>query len=236
VQVTINARILGNDGTLTYCSWPQVFNVNAGLTYASDLAPGYLLSVAVTCVTPNIPDGVLYAVVGLIHQAQTGIPLDTLLVASYVNSNQPAGWPSGILRTVSDGNGATFQLAPANPPAGFAYTYTVLDQQLELVAVYFNLTTSAAVVNRTAYVQVHAPGGGPQFAGLCPNTQAASLTVTYSMGAGLPTLGAAGALYQQVTLLDNILLSAGSVLVVNAGSLQAGDQFTGIQIFGRAWL
>jgi len=236
ITVTVNARILNADGTLNYCSWPQTFKMSNGLSFTSNLAPGYLLSVSITCDTNNVADGVLYAVAGLIHQEQTGIPVDTLLVASYVSTYQPAGWPSGILRTVSDGNGFALQVQAANPSVGDDALYTSPDQQEEISALQFTITTSATAATRQAYLEMSNPGTGSVIIGYSPVTQTAGQTVTYAFARNLPASAAVSNQIQYCTLAEGVILNLGGVIIIDAFNLQSGDQISNIYVAGRAWL
>jgi len=236
VSVTINARILSPAQQLTYCSWPQTFNVNSGISFASDLAPGYLLSVAVTVTTLGIPDGVIYAVVGLIHTNVVNTPNDTLLVCGYVNSRQPIGWPSGILRTTSEGAGFSTAVQPANPGAGNFLLYPTVDQYFRLLGISFTFTTSAAAGNRYIVVAVQPVAYPAVWVGVCPTAQPAGQAVIYEASVNMAVAAISAGAVETFPLADVGQLAAGSYIDILPQNLQAGDAITGATITGQAWL
>lgn len=236
VSITLTARILLADGTLSYCRWDKTFAMNAGLTYSSDMAPGYLLSVAVTCNTPGVVDGMLFAVVGLIHQPGTGFPLDTVLVSSYVSYTAPAAWPGGHLHTVSEGEGFYFEYEGTNPPAGSAWTYTVVDQYLMPQLIAFEFVTSSTAANRYPYIELTLPPMPPVYIGVAPVAQTASQSWYWNFGVELAWESGAPVILECLPLQSGLLLNPGAQLGVNCYQLQSGDEIVNPVIIGRAWV
>jgi hypothetical protein len=236
VTILLTAKILTPNGTITNCLYTYTFNISSGLLQVADLAPGYLLSVAVTCGTAGIPDCALYVVVGLLHQPNTGQPLDALLVASYVSSAQPCGWPEGILRTVSDGNGVLTLVEGPNPGPGNPAYYQVADEYFQLQSVQATLTTGVAVANRDVYVQVSNPLTFSQNVSFCVNTQTAGSNVTYIFSQGIASASLLSGAVQLVPLPQGINLSLGMQIIMGAANLQGADSFSVLQVMGQAWL
>ena len=236
VTVFLTAKILQPSGTITNCLYTYTFSITAGLLQVSDMAPGYLLAVAVSVGTAFVPDGALYAVVGLLHQPNSGQPLDALLISGYVSSLQPTGWPEAILRTVSDGNGWSFGLRPTSPALGADWIYQVVDAQLELTSVALTLTAAVTVANRYVTIYISVAGGSEATVGACATAQTAGTAVEYQFSAGLPASSITAAGIQFCTLANPILLNAEGVMGTDTNGLQAGDQISNIALTGRAWI
>jgi hypothetical protein len=236
ISVTITARILAPDGTLSYCRWDNIFDVTVGMTFNSDLAPGYLLSVCATTTTAGVVDGAVYAILGLTHQSNPGVPLDTLLVSSYISTYVPVGWPNGILRTLSDGNGFAFGAVTGVPGAGVPVHYIIVDNYVEPIVMQASLTTSVSVGIRQVKCTMFNGTLPPVTIGICPNTQAQGTTVNYTFTLNLTPLGAAAAAVQYCTLGGPLILSQPFSLYMTAVNLDGGDQFTALTVFGRAWI
>jgi hypothetical protein len=236
ISVTITARILAPDGTLSYCRWDNTFDVTVGLTFNSDLAPGYLLSVCATTTTAGVVDGAVYAIIGLTHQSNPGVPLDTLLVSSYISTYVPVGWPNGILRTLSDGNGFALTVVTALPAPGTNLNYTIVDQYVSLIGVNTGLITGVAVANRIVQLVVKPGGGQDTIIGQAVNAQAGSLDLVYYFGVGQPLYGAVGVSPQYVPFDPGMILRAGDVVRIAVQNKQAADQVYQSLIFGRAWI
>lgn len=236
VSLTFTGRILGLDGTLAYCRWDESFSLASGLTFSSDLAPGYLVSLTVTCNTPGVVDGMVYTIVGLTHQPNVGAPLDTLLIASYVSSAAPCGWPCGFLRTVSDGQGFYFAYKGTAPAAGSPWYYTVTDAYLMLQLISFELTTNATAASRIPYVDLILPGPFYVQVALSGGSEPASTSYYWNIGVDLPNMTAAVGAIITVSLLAGLVLNAGTQIGVVVQNMQAGDTITGPAIIGRAWV
>jgi len=236
VSVSICARLMDASGNLNYSRWDNSFAVSAGITFQALLLPGYLISLAVTCNTASIPSGVLFVVGGLVHQANTGLPLDTLLLSSYVSSFAPAGWPAGALTDVSADQGAPCTIPFGASAPGAHCTLTVPDAYFLPLAAYVGFTTSVAVANREVFMYASIAGGPAVYLAICPNTQAAGLTVGYLF---MPTVSpfAPPALDTQVVgLTSELLTPGGTVITIAAAAIQAADQFANGYVYGRAWL
>jgi len=239
IALTICARILLPDGTLNYSSFPEQFTASAGLFFQSDLAPGYLISVAATVSTPNIPSGVVFVSSGLVHQSGQGIPFDTLLVSGYCSSYNPTGWPAGVLQDVTSGQGAPWSANPSAPAVGSTFTYDIPDAYVELQAATFTLTTNATAGNRFVYLEAITSIGAQAFIAASTVAQTASETVTYTAVFGTPAPIAILSSLELLSLSGPLILGNGAAVEASAAGFQfgaGGDKFTSLQLVGRGWL
>jgi hypothetical protein len=235
VNLSVTARILNPDGTLTYCEWDQVFPLNGGLTALVALAPGYLVGLTITCNNGVVSDGVLFCVAGLIHRPQPGAPLDTLLIAHYVSYWAPAGWPMSIVGHISDTRGFPFVANQRAPGAGSYAQYTCVDQYLEVISAQATLTTDAVAGNRQVYGMVTPYGGGQSSVTISNAIQAASTSVAYTFAVGLQIEDAAGGAQQLMPLPAGLVVASGGQIRLYAAGMDAGDQWSNLVILGRAW-
>lgn len=235
ISLSVNTRTVNPDGTITNSQYTASFAPTAGLNNQYPMPPGYLMSVAVNCLTPNIVTGLLFCMVGAIHQASPGQPFDALFVADYLNSTNSLGWPFGVLHGLTDGAGFPLTVAPANPPAGTLLSYTVTDQYFMLTGVTNTLATAVAVANRQMLILALPPGGTYACLGMAAQIQTASLNLTYYWAAGLTPVGAAGAPYQLNPLAQSQMLPVNSVIYVTCANLQGADQIGGVVLSGRVW-
>ncbi len=235
-SITVTARILRADGSLAYCRWDKTFAYNVGLVFSSDMPPGYLVGLSVTCNTAGIVDGMMFVIAGLIHQPGTGNPLDTVLIASYVSSACPLSWPQGHLRAITDGKGFTVVLQPANPLAGSPLVYTVVDAYLKVTAIQFTLTTSVTVGNRLPYIAVGNSAAALVNVGvdtvLIPANTVAPVIFMVDVAPVLwPVAGT-----EICNMEPDLMVSSGGIVSIQIANIFAGDQLSAISILGWAWL
>jgi len=235
VTVMVAGKILNSDGSITNCQWPNTFAPSAGLYFNSDLAPGYLLSMAVTLQTPGIPSGALFCVLGLCHQNAPPQPLDAVLISGYVTSSNPLGWPSGVLHDVGDGPGCPVYVYPPNPGAGNLVAYVVSDLYLQPTAVTFTLSTSGTVTSRTPWVFYGYGGVAYWSLGIASILQPASTVVVYEFSLGSGTMPSALNVFYVGPIATGVRMVSGMTLYINAQQFQPGDAFSGISIQGNAW-
>lgn len=236
ISLTLTARILQADGTLAYCRWDETFSLSSGLSFASDMAPGYLLSVAVTCNTAGVVDGMVYAVVGLIHQPGPGRPLDTVLVASYLATASPLAWPAGHLHGISEGNGFLVTIAGTTPAGGANFYYTVVDYYFELKSVQFTLVTGSTAANRQPAVGAGGSTSGAEAVGWYTGTQTASTTMSYNFMVDTAPAAAGPSGWTLCTLSPGIKVPAGGMIEIVVVNIAAGDQLEDIILVAQVWL
>jgi hypothetical protein len=236
VSVSLTAVLKNISGEVVYSRWDSTFNILTGLSANYQLTDSNLLSVSITCLTPAIPDGVLYAVCGLTHSKGITTPLDTLLICSYLSSLVPCGWPTGILRTVTDSQGFGFSTIFGGPVVGNTIQYTTVDAYLSVQSVSCVFSTSAIAGNRQVYLGFINTSLAAESVTFCPNTQAASLTTTYYFQAGVWLWGAVGGPIQSVPIPEGLVAGPNGQVSVNVNNFQVGDQLSNLVIIGRAWL
>jgi len=230
------AKILNSDGSITNSQFPISFPSASGAYFSSDLAPGYLLSLVITCLTPGITSGQLFCVAGLCHQISPQQPLDALLISAYLSSHNPVAWPGGLLQDVSDGQGFVGVQALSNPPAGVFPTITVVDAYLSLQGIQFTLVTSAIAGNRQVYTYVAGAGGGNITIYKSTFLQPPSTTMTYWLAPELTEQTDSTGTAHDGPISLGITLSQGGVVVVGAVGFAGNDQFSNILVTGRMWL
>jgi hypothetical protein len=232
----LNARILLPNLDVTYCQWGVTqAQITAG-TFSTELAPGYLLSLAVLGAGANIPPGVVFAVAGLAHsQTQSG-PFDTVLCQGYLVGTNFLAWPAGLLESDYDSPGWAGAMTPANPGAGNNSAITVVDRLFAVDNVSFTLTAGAAVATRVPVV-LYNPAGRPAVAvGVAPTGQVASTAWAYTFASGLQAQTLAAQFIQTAPLQSPLLARINGVLQVTVNGIQPADALTSIAFTGRFWL
>jgi hypothetical protein len=237
VTINLTAKILTPQGAIVNCAYSYNFSVTAGLVAVSDMAPGYLVAVCATCETAGIPDGVLFVTAGLIHQPNAGLPYDALLCASYMSSVVPVGWPEGILRTVTDGDGFGWIYRNLSIPVGTQPSYTVVDVQVELLGMQVSLTTDAVAGNRLMSVIAQKSTGGNTQLVTGQSPQTASTTLSYlATGGGQYNIPGGGIQVCSVPLTTPNRLYQGDLVECDIINFDPNDQVNFFVLYGRAWL
>lgn len=135
-----------------------------------------------------------------------------------------------------DTHGRLFTEAGSAPAAGSSATITVpTNTRWRPIAIRCQLTTDATVANRIVSLTLIIGAQVYGFYGSA-TTQTASLTWLYTFtpqsGINASNVGTlVGVSIPEVMYLDDDL-----ILNVTASGLQAGDQFTAIQVYGERWL
>lgn len=135
---------------------------------------------------------------------------------------------------------ATFGLTydhPADPAAGTdAIIILPLSCRIELVAVYFTLTTDANVANRLAMVR-YVSGVFPVLPFWGPRFQTAGFAIEYVFCNGLtrePGIAPIAGFYQNCLGTDVIVDNVTS-LEIHVDAMQAGDQISNIHYWFKFW-
>jgi len=168
----------------------QVLKVAAGGATASVIVPlmeGYLLSVAVSSANALTIGETFVSV--FIGRGSPGGATPTpaqLLIADYMTSTIPAGWPSVFLRSGSANSGALGSVIGSAPLAGHEWSYmSPAHLRTRVHSITATLSTSAVVANRT--VRIHILDTTPSDLGFYATavTQAASLIYRYTFALGI---------------------------------------------------
>jgi len=185
----------------------------------------------------NIPDLPIWvSVVDKIEDIKKGhvythvdlaINSDTIqaLTAGYVYSKHSLTWPMSNIEPSDPTPGAVVATNATNPAAGAEWNITVPDGEMwRIMAIRFNLVTSATVANRRVHVSLEV-GGAPAFELISSVDQAASLTRAYTCQA----VGGAGTFSDDNDILiampDNMLIPGGDIIRTLTTNLQAGDDY-----------
>lgn len=238
-SINLAYRLLLTDGTVqTFLQAFQITNGNGENTFSVQLPEGWLLSVTVEANTANIPTGAVYAQVFLIRGASGNLVWPTLLLGEYINSFFHIAWPGTPIRIPTEGRGFTQAINPANPGAGNNFSFT-FDQRFRwrLDSLAFKFTTSAVVANRSVRLLI---GTVALFnmAIPAPGVQAASTTLDYTWGTGLP-YGATDATFGFTAPLPaNLEWSTAShlPLITSIGNIDVGDTITAVIIRATSWI
>ncbi len=103
--------------------------------------------------------GVTFVRAGIARKSITLSQVSEVLIADYISSTQPIGWPEGQLWDCTDRTGNLRLINIANPAAGVDWTVTIpINTRWNLRHVFATLTTSAAAANRNPRLQVTAGG------------------------------------------------------------------------------
>lgn len=207
----------------------------AASTRTETLGEGWLLdwSVVVIAGTPLI--GQCYAMVEIVRGAKGAQLALSVLGSGYVTANKRIGGPNISAMDFLDGGGALRSITGAVPGAGAEISETVpTGARWEFLAAFFTFTTAVAVANRTPRIQID-DGALVYYSASSQGTQAASLTVGYAVGQGLP-FQAIGADARSVLAIPvNLKMAAAHRWRTLTGLIQAADQYSAIQYLVREW-
>jgi len=157
------------------------------------------------------------------------------LAHGYVTPANPLLWPGGFYKDPVDGRGTPRLVTVPAPGAGNNYLQNVpTGARWRIQAGQFTFTTSATVATRRVVLQL-----GDSLAVLyveipSPETQAASLTRTFSLAPwGFDAANRSNRVI--LALPDSILLAEGDELRSNVVSIQAGDVLSDMNLLVEEW-
>jgi hypothetical protein len=238
-QIKLTGRYLrADDGVIV----PFQFQFAVGSAYVTSvrqftLGEGWLLSASLTC-TSATERGKTFASLSFTRGLTSTAPFVNnmaLLCAGYITTDQPNGWPNGIVENANSGNGAPLSINVTDPAAGANIAWNTGHTSLiRIHSLKFRLNTSAAVANR----QITAVFGGQWqlFVPAVASQVASTNQQYYFLPHVQPYTGADGSIV--LPLPDTNLWdgSTGNPFLTQTGSLQAGDQYTGLTIGFEEWL
>jgi len=202
-----------------------------------NLAEGYLLSLTVTCAQASFR-GQTFAKVMIARSVVNTQPqsLSAFLLADYVANNFPIGWPNGRCISSIETPGYIPLLTAGNPGVGSDFVYTSpANTRSRLKSFSAKLTTSATAGTRGVAIGAKDVSGNILFLSPAQSTQAASLALTYSGIQGSPA-GVANATAVTITIPQDFIIEAQSVLFSSTAGLLAGDQWSAIVLCLETWL
>jgi hypothetical protein len=236
IALNVNVRmLLANGQVVTYTFAPTSASTFTKITTFNQLCEGYILGVSVNVTTGTVLRGQCYVVVGLQRFGNSGAALDTVLVADYVSSTSPLGWPGGSIRSSVDGPGYLVSLAGSAPAAGADATFTVpAGTRLLVSGVAFALTTSA--VAGTRLTGVNATDGTNLLWGTIDNGgMTAGGTVQYFVLPGVAQWETRTAC-TAIGFPNRPVMKAGWQLIAHVNFGDVGDQLSALQIAGEQWI
>lgn len=250
-DVVINGLSRGVTGRMADIAQP-IGNNGQGYTLAStatrvsttwDLSLGagqQLESLIVT--TPSSSGGVtsprVYVIASRTRITQDGTirPVD-LLIAGYVTSLRPLGWPGGLSMRSTDGQGHLRTFLGTQPAAGGEILEVVpFGARWRIQSIMLTLVTSANPATR--YPLLRLTSGGvfacdiANTLGIAPSSGA---ELVYAPGTAHDSFGATT--YQQLNpLSSDTFMSAGDFFLTNTLGIAVGDQYTNPAIAVEEWL
>jgi hypothetical protein len=233
--VKIYARILLADGRIVPNDW-TCFGTNGrnGFSTYQQLSEGFLL--AITAYDSDaFLTGQTYVRVALLRGGKVSATSAQILLAGYITKQNLLSWPASPLTPSTDGKGYIRTVIGSQPSAGGNVFEQVPTFVLwRLIAFEVKLTTSAAVAAR-AMVLTFSDGSFNVFAQVAtPNTQAASLAVSYSYFDG-GAAAASGAVVNN-PLPSQMFLEPGYVIRTTVALLDVADQLTAPIYLVEEWL
>ena len=201
------------------------------------LAEGYLLAIGAIASVQNAR-GVTFARALLVRGNASFLGANTFqpLFADYTTTVAPIGWPAGRFLHPTESTGGINRQNQANPGAGLDFSFQALaGQRWRVQSLVGTLTTSAAVANRQVHALVQDSGGNTTWNSAALAVQAASTAVTYTFGPGLtPQTTTDGVAI--VGLPSNLIMGNSNKIVTLTTALQAGDQWSAINMNVEQWL
>lgn len=235
VSLQVNTRTIDPNGSIVNNVYTFTANLAAGLTYTEPLPLGYLLSLSVNTLTPGVVTGVCFVIAGITHQLGANQLPDIPLASGYVCTLTPVGWPSGILHDVSDGEGYYGQLGPFQTSGGGTYTYTIVDQFIQLEGIRFTFGAGTTVANRWPAVSLIVPGYSALMIAMANTAVVADGVFAYWFIPQFPyvSYGLNADVVGPLAYVERI--SVGTQIQVTAQNFQTGDTINTIIFFCRFW-
>lgn len=235
--VTINYRLLrASDGVVVPGQFTNKILVpySATIPASQPLSEGFLLSVTVSAAQANTR-GQTWARLFLNRSKATFTQQSYALMADYVTSFGAQGFPNGAIKAPTDGTGNLINYTVANPVAGADWVFTPSTlTRFKVRAVRAVLATSAAVANRIPGLLLKS--GASQAAEIPPNNVAVAGTSYNMVGINGPGYFAAVTTINLWPLPVDFVMTPSQSLSSQTTSIQAADQWSGINIYGEEWL
>lgn len=231
INLLVNLRILDPDGSIKLSTYtivttgsrsPSVMVLPAG--------QGQVLGVVLNAFSANtLHRGALYASVLFLRGNITQTTQYTqVLVRGYVTAQSPLFYPFGPNDDSLSGMGNIRSIAGTTPGAGAEISETVPAGALWRVLNFrFSFTASVTAATRLTFLLID--DGANQLSLIpAPGTVAASIGATFGYAPGLNAASASGPVFT-TALPQPLILAAGYRMRTLTASLQAGDQYSGVQ-------
>jgi hypothetical protein len=209
----------------TYTSTSQVLPI----------AEGILTHLQVRATSGSALRGHVFAVVEVVRGGSSNAqPLGTIL-QGYVTATQRLAWPGSLMESSTAGVGRVRSITGTNPAAGVEISETVpAGVRWRLLSLWFTLTTSAVVANRTPRIVID-DGATEYYRAGSGFQQTASGTAVYEASAA-PTTAATGGGPNMFGIPYNHVLAAGHRFRTSTVALDAGDDYSAPQYLVEEWL
>lgn len=236
--VIVNYRIMLPDGTISTNQQrillPTAYNIPVAPPFFS-ASEGFLLSVGAYCLSATFR-GQTFVRIGIVRAGQSLQNTAEMLLADYVTTNTPIGWPDGRIISSSEGPGNLKTTTVANPGAGLDWTYTGnANTRWKVRHINAQLVTSAAVANRNPRLLFFDSITGRLKLVPSTNDQAASLTEDYSIGPA-NVAGTVAALANVWSVGTEDVMRDTSQIQSSTANIQAADQWQNIHVLVEEWL
>jgi hypothetical protein len=237
--VVLSYKILDPQGEIKFGS-ETIVTATANTTQVKTvpLVEGFLLYMGVTIYKGGtlIERGDTFVQVALAYTPATRAPVYRLLLSDYVSTTYAAGWPEGTIRTNVEGPGLLTTFAVNNPAAGADWSVTFsAGNRIWIHAISAVLVTSAAAGNRQPVFSVTNPAGKVVWNLGSVSAQVASKTGSYNLGEGGSIGVDVGGNYI-IPMPTEMLLEQQSTIASTTANIQAGDQWSGINILFETWI
>jgi hypothetical protein len=238
-QVKIDYFILRSfDGDTS--TGEEIFNVPTSGQVASrdiPLVEGFLMGVTMLDLTGQALRGNVFATAQLMRGTAASNRVIKLLFADYVVTNQPTGYPFGRTTQSIDGHGAIVHalLGPAAAGQEAGLTGTAPQQRFSLNTAMLTFVASAAPANRVPEFRLLRNAADIVWRMPFPGNITAGQTVNITLmcGGPSPVLIGTNAILPLPT--PTLILPADEIVTVTAG-IQAGDQYTVVNVSGEEWV
>lgn len=232
-EYTVNIRTTTerDDGTISQNFDQIIAQANGGTILKINPGPGKLIAISAFTVAAGVKYGKLFAVIELLRIIATNDSSRLPIAAGYVTDQDFVSWP--LIRPLSplELQGGTDTATPAQPAAG-AELNIILGtiQNTDVIGGKFDLETDATVATRTP-VLIISVNGSDIIAVASRTTFLAGVVRTCYLWVG-PNLPAdtADRLYFPV---PNSLLGKNVVIKTQTTNIQAGDQYSAVEIAYR---
>lgn len=235
--VRVSLQILGREGRIKEHS--RTFTPTADrITNHSEffVGEGFVINANVEVTDGTARHGQVYVRTGISRPIGGGHIHWRTLISDYVTSGYEAGWPGGVTRSSTDGQGIIRTIAGTDPAAGSEIAESVpTGARWRLLSLFFRLDTSAAAVTRTPKVFVDNGTATPHIVLVPPLGFGPSDFVESTYG-GLVGMEPITFERNVVYPLPAVLMFAGWRVRTSTTNLQAGDDFGAPRLMVEEWL
>jgi hypothetical protein len=236
VTLTVVARMLGYDGQPVVCVFDQVPNTDRSIkSTIFALGEGWLVSVQAFASAGSPRRGQCFGRVELVEGLTGAVISLTPLLQGYIQDTTVRAWPGSTIDASTEGPGIIRSIAGTDPAAGVEISETVpTNARWRPLSVWFALTTSAVVANRTPRIvlddgttEYYRAGSGVQ--------QTASGTLVYQASSAPISAGTGGG-SNMFGLPFGLIMLGGHRIRTSTVALDVGDNYASPQLLVEEWI